>query len=190
MSQRTNITFITEISDAEAILENYRTVIGATYEAYLNHIRRVMTYANWFTPFTYAERKLVETALAFHDLGFWCNNRIDYLKPSIAMAKSQSNETDADSIAAIIHNHHRWMTYRGPHARLAEPVRKGDWIDVTKGRRLFGMPKQFQIEVDNAIPNLGFRTQLLATARSWPGTRFSNLRAANRLIFPGNKSTS
>jgi len=184
-----NITIITEISDAEGILENYRTVIGAAYEAYLNHIRRVMTYANWFKPFTDTERNLVGIALAFHDLGFWCNRRIDYLEPSISLAKSQVNETDAESITAIIRNHHRWFTYRGAHAQLAEPVRKGDWIDVTKGRRLFGMPKQLQTEVDNAIPELGFRAQLIATSRSWPHSKFSKLLAAHRLIFPSNKQT-
>jgi hypothetical protein len=184
MNKPKNIQLLKDINIAETTLHAYRSAIGSLYEPYLNHIRRVLTYANWFQPLHGEERRIVETALAFHDVGFWTDHRIDYLLASSAVAKDAVEESEVAIIEEIIKHHHRWSRYRGPFARLVEPVRKADWIDVSSGYRRFGMPKRIVDQVENAIPELGFRKGLLRAAQAWPRSRIENIWASRHLFFP------
>ena len=46
-------------------------------------------------------------------------------------------------------------------AGIAEPFRRADWIDVTRGLRTFGLPRVVINEVFAAWPSAGFHRRLV-----------------------------
>lgn len=68
----------------EKILFQYQTIIGADYQGYLNHCKRVA-----FCCLILAQddcqqtRDKIAIAAAFHDIGIWTAKTIDYIQPSV-----------------------------------------------------------------------------------------------------------
>lgn len=158
------IQVITETDWMETLLTSYREVIGRDFEGYRNHCYRVLSYINHFLDGDTSDRRLIETALVFHDIALWTDRELAYLTPSadLAEAENERNGWGLDTIAlrAMIDAHHKWTSYRGPHARLVNAFRKADWIDATNGLVRNGMPRACVRTVKKALPTKDFYQSL------------------------------
>lgn len=184
---RDDIRIIDHSDRIEALFEPLKATIGVDYQAYRGHVYRVCTYAMHFLDGDEAARPLVETALVYHDIGLWSDQNLAYLEPSIVMALSdnalQGWELDPDALRRAIRYHHKVFSYRGPHARVVEAVRKADWIDATGGMLRKGLTRAQVKAVEDAIPNYGFGDVLQRIAGDLGGNRlFGNLTVLRRVF--------
>src|SRR5688572_616738 len=118
------------------LLAPFAQVIGADLEKYNNHVCRVV--ANCLAiDNNELNRNKYEIAAAFHDIGIWTDNTIDYLAPSAIIAtrylEDNSQEVLIPEIIAMIHWHHKTTSYKGEYRNTVNTFRKADWIDVSLG---------------------------------------------------------
>ncbi len=182
-----NIEIITYSDRVEALFSPYREIIGEDFLGYRNHVYRVLTYAMHFLNQDEEARPLVETALVYHDIGLWTDNKLAYLEPSEAKviedAKKNNWDLDVDLIVAIIHWHHKITSYRGQGAEIVNAVRKADWIDATKGKIRKGLSKAQIAKVESSIPNEGFHDTLNRLAADYGGSVLrGNLQVLRRVF--------
>jgi hypothetical protein len=149
----------------EEILSPREVVIGDQFEAYKNHVYRVVHFCFAFHPCKGDDESKLITAGCFHDLGMWPGDVIDYLAPSIELAKSYLEEKNLQAwipeVTTMIDLHHRFRTAPSSVSPLVEIFRKGDWVDASMGLRRFGLSKSVVREVQGAFPNLGFHQNLI-----------------------------
>lgn len=148
----------------ENILREYEYTIGKDFEKYRNHVYRVFNTCLILDDSKQNDAKYA-VASAFHDLGIWTNRTLDYLKPSIALAHKYleqiNNQSWNDEIKLIIDMHHKRSKYVGPYQQTVEIFRKADWIDVTQGRKSFGIDKNDYKNLVKIYPYLGLHRFLL-----------------------------
>jgi hypothetical protein len=153
----------------EAILQPRAAVIGAQFEPYKNHVYRVVHFCFAFHECQGDDEAKLITAGCFHDLGMWPGDVIDYLAPSISLAKTYLHERGLDAwtpeITTMIDLHHRFRAVRESPWPLVEIFRRGDWTDATLGLRRFGLKQSVVKDVQAAFPNLGFHQNLIRIAR-------------------------
>lgn len=161
-------SIITEITLVEEIIGNHRHHMGDQYLPYKNHVYRVLNFCFMFHQPTDEESDKLAIASAFHDLGLWPGDQIDYIDPSIRLAQEYLYSTNRgdwiDEISAMIEYHHRFRKCPKDFPYLVEIMRKGDWVDATKGFRRFGLSKDEVRRVQQAIDNLGFHDNLIRIA--------------------------
>lgn len=150
----------------EQVLEHYSEHLGDDFKKYRNHVYRVFHYALYIVRksehMNSKVRGQIAYAAAFHDIGIWTDKTFDYLKPSIfAMQEYLQNSPDTKIIAGMIFWHHKTSAYVGKYQLLIESFRRADWIDVTKGMKSFGVPKQLMEEVTDVFPYLNFHITLM-----------------------------
>ena len=122
-------------------------------------VRRIRQYR--------ADLEKIAVAAVFHDLGIWTNKTFDYVAPSVALAgeylprkasgvdrRDRDDDRGAPQITGSAAN----------PASLVEPFRRADWIDVTRGVRTFGVPRQLIESVFTAWPSAGFHWRLVTLA--------------------------
>lgn len=139
------IPFITTKDDVlDYYLEKYQKQIGHDYEAYRGHCLRVLTFTKYFLSLDNIrleprEFHIISMALAYHDIGLWIDNKLNYLELSVtemnrrvveemALSKQEGEgdngapyipirfhwstfEEDKDIASAIILEHHKFTTY-------------------------------------------------------------------------------
>jgi hypothetical protein len=147
------------------VLGDWRESIGADFNAYKNHVCRVVNFCFNLRQCSKDEMEKIIIAACFHDLGIWTNQTFDYLKPSIELAKkylSNNNlENWGNEIELMINMHHKITTFKNQAYPLVEVFRKADWIDVSKGIRHFGLTKAVIGKIMAKFPNLGFHKRLV-----------------------------
>ncbi len=170
----------------DAVLAPYRDLIGRDFPGYRNHVLRVTTYAMHFLDHDPAVEPVVETALAYHDIGLWSAGALAYLEPSEALVVADNGRHgwgfDPDLLRGIIHWHHKVFAYHGPHARIIEACRRADWIDASQGWVRKGMPRVAIRAVEEAFPNLGFHASLVRLAKDLGGSTLRGGIAVTRGI--------
>ncbi|MEM7356153.1 MAG: HD domain-containing protein [Acidobacteriota bacterium] len=164
----------------EAILEAHRDALGDDHAAYRNHVYRVWHYAVAFCggpvsdtveAVSEADKEKIAVAGCFHDLGIWTHGTFDYLEPSADMARQylaeQGRPEDFHDVGRMIHQHHKITRFKAPDGALVEAFRRADWLDVTQGRRRFGLDRATSRAIYRAFPSLGFfrRLQQLSLKR-------------------------
>ena len=152
------------IAQVEALLEPWRQTLGCDYQAYRNHIYRLLHYAFYLAlPEEDARQKLVIAAV-FHDLGIWSEETLDYIPPSVELARHYLREQGqwhwGNEVALMIEMHHKLTAYRGPHAPLVELFRLCDRIDLSWGLIRSGVSASYIARVKQAFPNAGFHRRL------------------------------
>jgi len=152
----------------ENILGDYSEMIGLQFEPYKNHVYRVLNFCFAFHECEGDDAEKLIIAGCFHDLGMWPDDTVDYLAPSIALAReylsTQGKETWSDEISAMIELHHKFRSAAQNGFPLVEIFRKGDWVDATQGVRRFELPGNFIRKVQAIFPNLGFHKNLIRLA--------------------------
>ncbi len=100
----------------EEIFGTWENELGSDYEGYKNHVYQMIHFCFALHACTDEERKKIIIAGCFHDLGIWTNSTIDYLPPSIALAKKyvQQNNLEqwAHEIELMIDQHHKIRKYQ------------------------------------------------------------------------------
>ncbi len=147
------------------ILEEYRTSLGSDFAAYKNHCYRVLNLCLAFCEKDTETTSKVSIAVAFHDLAIWTDNTIDYLEPSIRLARdyltTMRQEALGDEIGTMIEQHHKIRKYQANPEWLVEPFRKADLIDVSRGWLKCGLPSSYITEILQEFPNAGFHKRLI-----------------------------
>lgn len=162
----------TRIPLLEEILDEYLPAMGANYAGYKNHCYRMLHFCFYLrAPETEADRAKLVIAAAFHDLGLWTENTVDYLPPSIELAQrylARENLTQwSEEIVLMIDMHHKLSEYCDTERPLIELFRQADLVDFSLGTVRFGIPRGFVREVRSAFPNAGFHRTLLKLATLW-----------------------
>ena len=77
----------------ETILNGRAGVIGTQFEPYKNHVYRVLNFCFAFHECQGDDHEKLVIAACFHDLGMWPGDVVDYLEPSIALAREYLQRT-------------------------------------------------------------------------------------------------
>jgi len=149
---------------AETVLDKFRPDLGADFEAYRNHIRRVLNFYSALDPAGSDPSEAVQLAAAFHDLGIWTDDTFDYLAPSVKRARAHLDSSGQlplfPEVSLLIAGHHKIRPYLGEFALPVERFRRADFVDLSLGLLRFGLPASFVREVRAAFPNAGFHGRL------------------------------
>jgi HD domain-containing protein len=158
------ISLLTSVPTADEVLQAYASELGHDFIAYRNHVYRVMNLCAAIAE-DRADLEKIAVAAVFHDLGIWTNKTFDYIAPSVALAGEYlaalgRTEWIAE-IETMIEEHHKITRSAANPASLVEPFRRADWIDVTRGLRTFGVPRQLIESVFATWPSAGFHWRLV-----------------------------
>ena len=155
----------------EEILSEWETVIGADFQGYKNHVYRVIHYCFALHECEADERDKIIIAGGFHDLGLWTEQTVDYLPPSVLLARAylQNNNMQhwSAEIELIIDMHHKIRPYIGTVGPLVEVFRKADLADFFWGIIKGGIADGTIKAVQAAFPNAGFHKMLLKEQGKW-----------------------
>jgi hypothetical protein len=166
------------ISLVEEILDARKLEMGNDFPGYKNHVYRMIHFCFALHDCKSEEREKIIIAGCFHDLGIWPDNTIDYLLPSIALAKEYLTRNGLDQwfaeIALMIDLHHKLMPYRDERYPLVEVFRKGDLVDFSLGIVKCGLPKSIIKRVRERFPNAGFHKRLVQLELGWVSRHPSN----------------
>ncbi|TKB43328.1 HD domain-containing protein [Thalassotalea mangrovi] len=159
------------IDQLDTILSGYEDIIAEDYTGYRNHVYRMVHFCLALRDMDEDEQRKVYIAAAFHDIGIWLQNTVDYIEPSIppAMQYLQDNQLQhwGDEIARMISEHHKVREYVDETMPLVEVFRRGDLVDFSHGLFRFGIDKAFIDSVQDAFPNAGFHKSLARRAGKW-----------------------
>lgn len=107
----------------------------------------------------------VAIATAFHDLGIWTAGTLDYLPPSMELARAYLSKASrvewVEEIDEMILWHHKLTPRRASRSRLAEPFRRADLADFSMGALRSGLPRSLVRERHAAFPDAGFHARLV-----------------------------
>ena len=158
-----NGPLLTDIPTVEDVLSDHATVLGNDFSAYRNHVYRIVNLCVAIAGRSELEK--IAVAAVFHDLGIWTAGTFDYIAPSIALAHdylvARAREDWTVEIEGMIADHHKITPSTAGPDSLVEAFRRADWIDVTLGRRGFGIPRPFVGDLFASWPDAGFHWRLL-----------------------------
>lgn len=155
----------------EEIMDDWKETIGSEYEGYRNHVYRMIHFCLALRDCTEEEKKKILIAGAFHDIGIWIKDTVDYIPPSLppAFKYLQDNDLEAWSteIKLMITEHHKITAYEDLAYPLIDVFRKGDLVDFSFGVFKFGIPKAYIKQVRDEFPNADFHKNLGKRAAKW-----------------------
>jgi hypothetical protein len=164
---------ITSLATVEEVLREHGSEMGQDLMGYRNHVYRVVNLCLAIVGDRHVELEKLAAAAVFHDLGIWTHKTFDYIAASVALARAHLAARGlADwipEIEVIIADHHK-ISHSHAHPNvLVESFRRADWIDVSRGVRMFGLPHTFIAAVAATWPSAGFHRRLvtLTLDRFW-----------------------
>jgi hypothetical protein len=165
------MTIEEQIPLVEEILLSWRDTIGSEYQGYRNHVYRMIHFCLTLRECSEREREKIIIAGAFHDIGIWIEDTVDYIPPSLPPAveylKNRKLEDWSEEIQLMISEHHKVREYKNPNYPLVEVFRKGDLVDFSLGTFKFGIPAAYIEEVKTTFPNSDFHKDLAKRAAKW-----------------------
>lgn len=155
----------------EAILGTYRGVIALDFDAYRNHVYRVINLCFAQGEFGADEREKIQIAACFHDIGIWTAGTLDYLPPSEAVAAAyltaNGKATWVAEVLEMIGMHHRVRSCADSAFPLVEPFRRADIADFSLGLVPMGIPRALISRLKAEFPNQGFHKRLVQLGSRW-----------------------
>ncbi len=155
----------------ESILAPWTRAVGDDMTGYKNHCYRMIHFTQALYPCGDDEKRKVIIASAFHDIGIWSAQTVDYLPPSKAQAmlylKAEGLDDWAEEIGLLIDEHHKVTKFKDPKLPLVEAFRQGDLVDFSLGFIKCGLAKAQIKRVQAQFPNAGFHQMLLKSAAGW-----------------------
>ncbi len=159
------------IPEIESILKEWQTELGKQYTSYRNHVYRMLHFCLYLKKCSKEEKAKLYIAASFHDLGIWTHSTLDYLPPSILLAKNHlikiQKEDWFDEISLMIDMHHKISKYKNNQYPLVELFRKGDLVDFSLGIFSCNVPNSIIKQVKHSFPNSGFHVFLLKLGFFW-----------------------
>lgn len=149
------------------ILSQYKEQLGDDYQSYLNHVKRVYSYACMLR--LERESDLLLVAAVFHDLDLWVSETMDYLNGSVSLSHAHVDKNnlalDKQLLSDVISLHHKLTKIkRKPEA---EAFRKADLIDLTSGCIHFNIPRSIIVDTERRHPRLGFTKTVIKKTLKW-----------------------
>ena len=155
----------------EEILSEWKEIIGDEYQGYRNHVYRDIYFCFALRECNDEEREKIIIAGAFHDIGIWIEDTVDYIPPSLPPAreylKKRNLESWSEEIELMIIEHHKVLEYKNDSYPLVELFRKADLVDFSLGMFKFGIDQTYIEEVKAKFPNSGFHKSLARRAAKW-----------------------
>jgi hypothetical protein len=155
----------------EDILDNWKHKIGNDFSGYKNHVYRMIHFCFALHNCSNEDRDKIIIAACFHDLGIWANDTVDYLPPSILLAKDYLTQNNLEhwipEIELMIDMHHKLRKFQDNRYPLVEVFRTGDLVDFSLGIVKGGLSKAFIKRVKEQFPNEGFHKGLARLAGKW-----------------------
>jgi len=155
----------------DEILDDWRELIGADYQGYRNHAHRMIQFFLALKACSEEEKQKIIIAGAFHDIGIWIDDTLDYIPPSRVPARTY---LEAKGLAAwsteielMIEQHHKMRTFKDDRTPLVEIFRKADLVDFSLGLFRCGLAKSEVDEIRSSLPNAGFHWMLVKRAIRW-----------------------
>jgi len=171
--------YLTEQREAveliDTILEEYRDLMKEDFVAYRNHCQRVYGFLLYLLPEPFDPSVLQKCAIAvaFHDIGIWTDNTVDYIDPSRKVAKDYLTYKGLshwiEEVDLMIERHHQVLQGNLPENSLTNIFRKADLVDFSLGYVTQGLPLYIVRSMLAAYANEGFHVRLLqlAVGRLW-----------------------
>lgn len=158
---------VTRFAEVDGLLETYREQLGGNYDAYRNHLYRMMNFTLYLNGPDESLLAPLEVAGFFHDLDFILRGNAHYLEPSAEAARAYLDETNRSELAPLVTDlivwHHKLTKYRGDQGAIVEHFRVADLIDLSLGVIRGGVDKAFIKEAKRTFPNAGFHKVLVKT---------------------------
>lgn len=149
----------------DEILTTFALAVGPDLQGYRNHIYRMLNFYCALSGIDGPPGEAVQIAAAFHDLGIWTDDTLDYLPPSVLLAtlylETRQRTELISEVSALILEHHKVRSYQSEHALTVEPFRRADLVDVSLGLVRFGLPRSFIKTVQSTFPDHGFHWALI-----------------------------
>ena len=160
-----------EIEEIDKILANWKSVIGADFEGYRNHVVRMASFCFALRACNEEEKQKIVIAACFHDIGLWTARTLDYIPPSVPPALQYLAENGLDKwskdIELMITEHHKLRPYSKDNRSLIELFRQGDLVDFSLGLVKFDLPNELIQKIKDQFPNAGFHTNLVKLSVRW-----------------------
>jgi hypothetical protein len=160
-----------ELPLLEEIFREWQDTIGADYQGYRNHVYRMIHFCLALCMCNSEQRQKIIIAAAFHDIGIWIGDTVDYIPPSLPPMRLYLQANDlahwSEEITLMITEHHKIRPYRDKKYPLVEVFRRGDLVDFSFGLFRFGIAKSFIRTVQTEFPNHGFHRALAKRAGKW-----------------------
>ena len=157
---RANSAVLQPLPLLDEILAEWGSTLGADLVGYKHHVYRMVHSCFALKPCSEEEREKIIIAGAFHDLGVWSADTLDYLAPSAEAATDYLKQNGRDAwsteIELMITLHHQLRRYRDPAYPLVELFRRGDLVDASRGLCRFGLSRAWIREVKRQYPHAGF----------------------------------
>ena len=155
----------------EDILGSFKSVIGRDFDAYRNHVYRVINLCFSLADFSPIDKEKIQIAGCFHDIGIWTTGSLDYLPPSETEATRYLEGKGRDGwvaeVSEMIEMHHRVRSCKDSTFVLVEPFRRADIADFSLGIVSMGIPKKLIGELKTVFPNAGFHLRLVQLGGCW-----------------------
>ena len=150
----------------ENLLAPHAPTAGADFRGYRNHCQRIFRFCLTLAgERASAERDIYAVAAAFHDLGIFTSDTLDYLAPSRALARdwlAAHGKSALDRVVEdMIESHHALLSRPGDRDSTTEIFRRADLVDLSLGAIRFGVPSAIVTEVRQSFPNAGFHRFLV-----------------------------
>ena len=157
---------LSDSATLDEVLSTHASALGGDFAGYRNHACRVFNLCLALSPESdEARQHRIAIAAAFHDIGIWTAGTFDYIDPSTKLATAhlaQSGQSAwAPEIETSIRVHHKLSRYRPNPEWLAEPFRRADLVDVSRGIVRFGLPRGFITDLCARWPSAGFHRRLV-----------------------------
>ena len=149
----------------EDILKRHRSDLNLDYDKYRHHVYRVFNFSLLLCEDENRDKDIdaLAVAAAFHDIGIWTVGTMDYIGPSVALAKEYIKEKQlkvpAKKVEQIIANHHKVTSYKDD--AIVEAFRKADLIDLSLGIISHGISGKEISEIYDLFPGEWFHTFIL-----------------------------
>lgn len=155
----------------EEILGEWKDVIGKDLLGYKNHVYRMLHFCFALHDANEEEKRKLIIAACFHDLGLWTDKSVDYLPPSVLLARNYLSDKGVTAwskeIELIIDMHHKVRPYKDENYPLVEIFRRADLADFSLGLIKGGVDKTTIKQVKTEFPNAGFHKMLMKEQGKW-----------------------
>ena len=142
----------------EDILKQHRGELNIDYDKYRNHVYRVFNFTLLLYDADKKDTDALAVAAAFHDIGIWTAGTMDYLTPSVALAKeyikAKKLKISEEWVEEIILNHHKVTAYQDNP--MADAFRRADLVDLSLGVASQGISHRDILELFQTFPEAGF----------------------------------
>ncbi len=163
--------FEDEIAEIEEPLSAFREVAGPHFDAVRNHIYRMYYFTLELVDDPDGAHLPTAIAGVYHDIGVFTTGGMDYIDPSVTLAKDYLDDQRRldlfPLISEMIRFHHKLTPYHGDHGKLVEAFRRADLADLSMGYLGSGVSRKLIRAAYKKYPPCGFHSLIYGKVLRW-----------------------